>query len=80
MAFRLLHEYLVEGECSSQQLTLSPHLITRGSLEHFLKGLAPDRDSKGTSGRVQTAETDDADDATADFAHSGGAFVEKDKN
>jgi LacI family transcriptional regulator len=80
MAFRLLHEYLVEGACSTQQLTLSPHLITRGSLEHFMKGLAVDRDSKGTTGRSHAAEADDADDATADFAHSNGAFGENDKN
>ncbi len=78
MAFRLLHEFLVEGECSSQQLTLSPHLITRGSLEHFLKGLTVDRDSKGTSGRSQAVEVDDTDDATADFAHSAGPFGDKD--
>jgi len=39
MAFRLLHEYLVEGQVSSEKLTLSPHLITRGNLEYFLRGL-----------------------------------------
>jgi LacI family transcriptional regulator len=38
MAFRLLHEFLVDGQASSQKLTLSPHLITRGNLEYFLKG------------------------------------------
>jgi LacI family transcriptional regulator len=40
MAFRLLHEFLAEGQASSQKLTLSPHLITRGNLEFFLKGQA----------------------------------------
>jgi len=81
MAFRLLHEFLIEGKCSSQQLTLSPHLITRGSLEHFLKGLpaAADRDSKAASGRTTNDEAD-ADDAQADYAHSAGAFGEKDRN
>jgi hypothetical protein len=40
MAYRLLHEYLVDGAVSSQKLTLSPHLVTRGNLEFFLKGNA----------------------------------------
>ncbi len=36
MAYRLLHEFLVDGRPSTQKLTLSPHLITRGNLEFFL--------------------------------------------
>jgi LacI family transcriptional regulator len=40
MAYRLLHEYLVDGAVSSQKLTLSPHLVTRGNLEFFLRGNA----------------------------------------
>jgi LacI family transcriptional regulator len=80
MAFRLLHEFLLEGECSSQQLTLSPHLITRGSLEHFLKGLSVDRDSKGTSGRPREAEATDSGDAQADFAHASSATGAPGKN
>jgi ABC-type sugar transport system substrate-binding protein len=75
MAFRLLHEYLIEGECSSQQLTLSPHLITRGSLEHFLKGLPlpAEQDAKGANGRAGTEETTDAEVGHADYAHSTAA-------
>jgi LacI family transcriptional regulator len=38
MAYRLLREFLVEGQPSTQKLTLSPHLITRGNLDFFLKG------------------------------------------
>jgi ABC-type sugar transport system substrate-binding protein len=76
MAFRLLHEFLIEGECSSQQLTLSPHLITRGSLEHFLKGLPlpADRDAKDATGPVQDEQVTDSEDSQAEYAHSAGAI------
>jgi LacI family transcriptional regulator len=37
MAFRLLQEYLVEGDCSTQHLLLSPHLVMRGNLDFFLQ-------------------------------------------
>jgi len=37
MAFRVLHEFLVEGECPSFQVTLAPHLVMRGNLDFFLK-------------------------------------------
>jgi LacI family transcriptional regulator len=40
MAYRLLHEYLIDGAVSSQKLTLSPHLVTRGNLDFFLRGNA----------------------------------------
>lgn len=46
MAYRLLHEYLVEGSCSTGELTLSPHLVTRGNLEFFLKGQSFNLESK----------------------------------
>lgn len=29
MAFRVLHEFLAEGECPSFQVTLAPHLVMR---------------------------------------------------
>ncbi len=35
-AFRLLHQHLVEGECPPQ-VTLAPHLVTRGNLDFFLQ-------------------------------------------
>ena len=37
MAFRLLHEFLVEGECPPPQLSLAPHLVMRGNLDFFLQ-------------------------------------------
>ena len=37
MAFRVLHEFLVEGECPSSQVTLAPHLVMRGNLDFFLQ-------------------------------------------
>jgi LacI family transcriptional regulator len=36
MAFRKLHEFLAEGS-SSHQVTLAPHLVTRGNLDFFLR-------------------------------------------
>lgn len=38
MAYRVLHEYLTDGECSACQITFSPHLVMRGNLEFFLQG------------------------------------------
>ena len=40
MAFRVLHEFLVEGDCPSFQLTLAPHLVMRGNLDFFLRRLS----------------------------------------
>ncbi len=37
MAFRILHEYLAEGECPSYPVTLAPHLVMRGNLDFFLE-------------------------------------------
>jgi len=37
MAFRVLHEFLAEGECPSYQVTLAPHLVMRGNLDFFLE-------------------------------------------
>lgn len=37
MAFRVLHEFVVEGECPSFQVTLAPHLVMRGNLDFFLQ-------------------------------------------
>jgi LacI family transcriptional regulator len=35
MAFRVLREFLTEGQCPSYQVTLAPHLVMRGNLEFF---------------------------------------------
>lgn len=37
MAFRMLHEFLVEGGNSSHQVSLAPHLVMRGNLDFFLQ-------------------------------------------
>lgn len=37
MAFRVLHDFLVEGECPPGQLSFAPHLVMRGNLEFFLE-------------------------------------------
>jgi LacI family transcriptional regulator, galactose operon repressor len=37
IAFRVLHEFLAEGECPSYQVTLAPHLVMRGNLDFFLQ-------------------------------------------
>ncbi|MGC1452491.1 MAG: LacI family DNA-binding transcriptional regulator [Candidatus Sulfotelmatobacter sp.] len=36
MAFRMLHEFLVEGASRSPQVALPPHLVMRGNLDFFL--------------------------------------------
>ena len=47
MAFRMLQEYLVEGECSTPHLMLSPHLVMRGNLDYFLQRKAADSETNG---------------------------------
>ncbi|HUM04101.1 MAG TPA: LacI family DNA-binding transcriptional regulator [Terriglobales bacterium] len=37
MAFRILHDFLVEGECPAYQVTLAPHIVMRGNLDYFLQ-------------------------------------------
>ena len=56
MAFRVLHEFLAEGECPSYQVNLAPHLVMRGNLDFFLE-----RQSGETNGnlRKNTREVSD---------------------
>lgn len=57
MAFRVLHEFLVEGECPSFQVTLAPHLVMRGNLDFFLQRQSfESRTDKGP--RLQSASPD----------------------
>jgi LacI family transcriptional regulator len=42
MAFRVLHEFLVEGEYPAPSVTFAPHLVMRGNLEFFLQRVAVD--------------------------------------
>ena len=37
MAFRVLHEFLIESPSPTYQVTLSPHLVMRGNLDFFLQ-------------------------------------------
>lgn len=46
MAFRLLYQFLVEGECPSYQLTLAPHLVMRGNIDFFLQREANGRNAE----------------------------------
>ena len=40
LAFRMLHQFLVEGSCPSHQVRLAPHLILRSNLNFFSKNHA----------------------------------------
>ena len=59
MAYRVLHEFLTEGQCSAYQVKFSPHLVTRGNLEYFLQGLSDEAPPKATraAGAVQVARS-----------------------
>ncbi|MFI5095385.1 MAG: substrate-binding domain-containing protein [Candidatus Acidiferrales bacterium] len=50
MAFRVLHEFLLQGSCPSSQVTIAPHLVMRGNLDYFLRREAveakPERSSR----------------------------------
>jgi len=54
MAFRLLQEFLVEGECSTKQLMLSPHLVMRGNLDFFLQRKASEAEANGGTRKANT--------------------------
>jgi LacI family transcriptional regulator len=45
MAFRVLHEFIVEGNCPSFQVSLAPHLVMRGNLDFFLRRLSTETSS-----------------------------------
>jgi LacI family transcriptional regulator len=46
IAFRVLHDFLVDGDCPSYQVTLAPHLVMRGNLDFFLQGQSQDSGAK----------------------------------
>ena len=60
MAFRVLHEFLAEGECPSYQVTLAPHLVMRGNLDFFLARQSsesiPERRSRSQSASPEAGE------------------------
>jgi LacI family transcriptional regulator len=37
VAFRVLHHFLVDGECPPAELSFAPHLVMRGNLKFFLQ-------------------------------------------
>jgi len=61
MAFRVLHEYLAEGECPSHQVNLAPHLVMRGNLDFFLE-----RQSGESNGARRKATREAAAEAPAE--------------
>ena len=50
MAFRVLHEFLLQGSCPSSQVTIAPHLVMRGSLDYFLQREAMQANSESGNG------------------------------
>jgi len=63
MAFRVLREFLTEGQCPSFQVTLAPHLVMRGNLEFFLS-----REAAETVANKSTTSRDGAADLVERFA------------
>lgn len=57
MAFRLLQECLMEGECSTSHLTLAPHLVMRGNLDFFLQHSSSDGDTGTETGGKTRKQT-----------------------
>lgn len=63
MALRVLHEYLIEGDCPSHVVTLAPHLVMRGNLDFFLDRQSGEAGAQRRgNGRVQAATVPPADD------------------
>jgi LacI family transcriptional regulator len=56
IAFRVLHDFLVEGDCPSYQVTLAPHLVMRGNLDFFLQGQSQDSNNKSRNSKVVSSE------------------------
>ncbi len=54
VAFRVLHEFLMEGKCAFSQVTLAPHLVMRGNLDFFLQRQS--LESKSTGQRAASPE------------------------
>jgi LacI family transcriptional regulator len=52
LAFRVLHQFLVEGSCVSDEVMLSPHLVMRGNLDFFLRHQAAGPVSDNGSGEL----------------------------
>lgn len=65
IAFRMLHEFLMDGASKSHQVALAPHLVMRGNLDFFLQ-----RQSRETA-QKETQEDQSRDESSGlaqDFA------------
>jgi LacI family transcriptional regulator len=56
IAFRMLHEFLVEGANRSHRVALAPHLVMRGNLEFFLQRLSQESSQEKKEKEELTAE------------------------
>lgn len=57
LAFRVLHQFLVEGTCPRCEVTLAPHLVMRGNLDYFLQHQSLDViTEKGAEEMIDTAD------------------------
>jgi LacI family transcriptional regulator len=63
IAFRMLHEYLVEGNSRPHQVALAPHLVMRGNLDFFLH-----RQSQELHKEKVDVNGDTSTDLNGDFA------------
>jgi LacI family transcriptional regulator len=61
IAFRMLHEFLVEGTSRSLQVSLAPHLLMRGNLDFFLQKQAQES-VNGKEGQSPEANHEPAED------------------
>jgi LacI family transcriptional regulator, galactose operon repressor len=64
IAFRMLHEYLIEGASRSRQVALAPHLVMRGNLDFFLQRQSEsakekEKDREDQSGHASGALAED---------------------
>ena len=57
LAFRVLHQFLVEGSCPSYHVMLSPHLVMRGNLDFFQQHQS--LGSRTESGREESIDSAD---------------------
>jgi LacI family transcriptional regulator len=63
IAFRMLHEFLVEGTNRSHQVALAPHLVMRGNLDFFLH-----RQTQESTKEKEEQAQESARDLAQDFA------------
>jgi len=57
MAFRMLHRHLAEGGSQPHEVTLLPHLVTRGNLDYFLRRQSLESASDKASRNGELTET-----------------------